>query len=468
MAKVGKWGPDIKVLGTEDPRAAERTTRRKRIAGTRSCVVIGAGLAGLAAGSALSRRGWKVTVLESSSRVGGRVKSAHFESDPGLIFELGGEWIGKQHDAMLRLCRRFRLTPQTHRYGTRFWNAAGRTFNGPLRPGVSPFSARTQDRFKRFLERYDKLSLPEQRELDTIDWWTQLRNLGFSDPELRRRDLMDSTDFGESIRMTSAYGAAGEYASSNPTDEMDFKIPGGNCRLPVALRRDIESRGGRVVLNATVTRIVQTNRGVTAFVGKKRHRADHGICAVPTQALRRINWRPALPEEQRLAAEQLQYARIVKTVVLYDKRFWPKYRSYGFSVFTNGISDFCFDNTYATSRTRGTLCSYAIGDKADDVAGEPNDREVADWITDDIAVATLGRKARDSDGRPLGVVRQAWQMNPGTGGAYALYRPNQWFTVRPLLQRPHLRVHFAGEHLAEDQGFMEGSVDTGETAAAAL
>jgi monoamine oxidase len=40
--------------------------------------------------------------------------------------------------------------------------------------------------------------------------------------------------------------------------------------------------------------------------------------------------------------------------------------------------------------------------------------------------------------------------------------------VRPALARAHGKVLFAGEHLAEWQGFMEGAVVTGEAAAQAL
>jgi monoamine oxidase len=36
------------------------------------------------------------------------------------------------------------------------------------------------------------------------------------------------------------------------------------------------------------------------------------------------------------------------------------------------------------------------------------------------------------------------------------------------LQKPHGKVLFAGEHLADWQGFMEGAVETGEAAADAL
>ena len=40
-----------------------------------SCIVVGAGLAGLTAAYRLSAAGWKVTVLEARNRIGGRVWS---------------------------------------------------------------------------------------------------------------------------------------------------------------------------------------------------------------------------------------------------------------------------------------------------------------------------------------------------------------------------------------------------------
>jgi hypothetical protein len=60
---------------------------------------------------------------------------------------------------------------------------------------------------------------------------------------------------------------------------------------------------------------------------------------------------------------------------------------------------------------------------------------------------------------------QAWQADEYTQGSYAFYRPGQWFGIRAILQEPHMRVYFAGEHLADEQGFMEGAVVTGKDAA---
>ena len=65
----------------------------------------------------------------------------------------------------------------------------------------------------------------------------------------------------------------------------------------------------------------------------------------------------------------------------------------------------------------------------------------------------------------LALQQQAWQADRFTRGAYAFYRPGQWFTVRPVLAKRFRKVFFAGEHIADWQGFMEGAVETGYEAA---
>lgn len=437
----------------------------------KKCIVIGAGLAGLAAAHRASQRGWVVEVLEADSRYGGRVVTEIHKprSGPPLIYELGGEWIGTHHKELIKLCEEFKLDRMDHQYAFGFWDP-----NKPKRferfpAGRFPFPPHLEKKFKDLMSqvRNQQNDDCKNKELDRIDWWTKLKEIGFNDEELERRDLMDSTDFGESIRHTSAYAGAGEYASSDKFDEMDTKIRTGNSSLSDALVASILERGGAVCLNQRVTRIVQKNGVVQVTAGTRPPMtADACICAIPAPGLNKIDWDPLLPAEQSQAAEQLQYARIVKTAVLFSERFWknalPHPRKAGFSMFSSRVSDFCFESTFQQDGKEGIICSYAVGDKADDIANE-KPKDLADWIAGDLHLALGGPKVHGTF-----LKQKAWQKEPHIGGAYAFYRPGQ-FDVLSTLARPHMRVLFAGEHISDSwQGFMEGAIETGQAAADAL
>lgn len=432
------------------------------------CIIIGAGLSGLAAAHRLSKNGWKVDVLEARDRPGGRVLSYRFPQAKALVCELGGEWIGNDHKAMRRLCRQFALDLQDHSYSFRFWDRQQRGKSKIYGPGEWGFLPKLEIIFKKFRDEYNSYTRKQLRKLDMHDWWSVLLDRGFPEKDLRNRDLMDSTDFGESIRHTSAFSAATEYFDGNLTNEMDLKIIGGNDRLVYAL---IFSLGEHSLhYRSRVEEIRQRNSKVEVFVAgrAKPFDGDACICTVPTRSLTKIHWDPCIPAKQSEAAHQLQYCRITKTVVLYPERFWPKQKKGGYSVFTGAVSDFCFDSTYLQPGRQGILCSYAVGDKANDIASESKD-QLKHWITQDVvasgspkrgSVAAIARYLKGSE-----IVQYPWQRDPYTLGAYAFYRPGQWFTLREVLKKPHGRVLFAGEHLADLQGFMEGAVNAGEDAA---
>ena len=374
-------------------RDAKRTHCRK------SCIIIGAGLAGLAAAHYLSRRRWSVIVFEAQERFGGRVLSHSF---PGsrLVCELGAEWIGDNHPKIKGLCKTLKLKLVPHRYGFSFWSGSARAPAAMFRPGAWPFLPAADLRFKRFAKEFKCYSPAQQKALDLLDWWTHLKNnLGFTESDLLRRDQTDSTDFGESIRMTSAYVAATEYILSDPTDEMDFKVLGGNQRIVDALVSDVRLHGGKVYRDSKVLGVHQSRGAVKVDVENlpEGTKADYCICTVPASCLNRILWKPDLPPAQRRAADQLQYARIVKTAVLYNRRFWQKPGRSGFSTFTGRVSDFCFDSTLKQRGRQGILCSYAVGDKADDVAGEPDIKAVMEWITSDMIDVVAPNRLTTSD-----------------------------------------------------------------------
>jgi hypothetical protein len=103
---------------------------------------------------------------------------------------------------MRDLCKELKLGLQKHQYANSFWN--GLTPAHFIPPGQWCMSPQALAIWQKFQEDFKKFDLKRQEKMDQIDWWTQLRDLGFGPEDLLRRDLMDSTDFGETIRMNSA------------------------------------------------------------------------------------------------------------------------------------------------------------------------------------------------------------------------------------------------------------------------
>ena len=100
-------------------------------------VVVGAGLAGLAAASRLVDAGAQVVVLEARERVGGRTLTV--PTADGTPIDHGGQWIGPTQDRIAALAARVGVTtyPTWKRGSTPSSTRAGRTATTASCPTVS-------------------------------------------------------------------------------------------------------------------------------------------------------------------------------------------------------------------------------------------------------------------------------------------------------------------------------------------
>ena len=413
-----------------------------------SVIVIGAGFSGLAAANYLKKKKLKVTVLEARARIGGRVHSFNIP-DENLVIELGAEWVGKSHERIIEMCNEYKLELSNNQFETHLLYK-GKYYG----KGGWKYSDEWDKKWATLLKNYGTMNKAQKQELDKYDWWRYLVNNGCDGMDLDVRELLDSTDFGESIRHVSAFAALAEYAESSEKNEMDYKIRGGNGQLAVKLAEKIGVEN--ILLEHGVTKVEQTKIGVKVTCSNGRvFRADKLICTVPTFSLKKIQWLPGLPKEKVDAVNALQYARINKHPVLFSERFWPE----DMDMATDLPAHYFYHATKNQPGKKGVLISYTIGDKAAVVANQ-----------DDAYHNTMIAQAlKPGFGDVQGKIEKQWNYYWGNDdyskGAYALYGPGQWFTLRPALANSFLNTYFAGEHLADWQGFMEGAINTGEEAA---
>ncbi|WP_449400629.1 flavin monoamine oxidase family protein [Chryseobacterium wanjuense] len=196
------------------------------LSGKKKVIVIGAGFSGLAAANKLNQRNFDVTVLESQNRIGGRVFSHEMNGD--LVVELGAEWVGNSHNRILELCNELKLELSDNQMDTHL------LYKGVYSPARQwDFSKNWKLKMESLLENYRHLNDKDKLTLDKMDWWRYLVNNGCKDRDLDLRELMDSTDFGESIRKVSANAALSEYVENagDTQNQMDKKIIGGNTML---------------------------------------------------------------------------------------------------------------------------------------------------------------------------------------------------------------------------------------------
>lgn len=417
-------------------------------------IIIGSGFAGLSAAYALQKRKIDVVVLEARNRIGGRVFSHTMDEKEKLVIELGAEWVGNSHERLQNLCNEFGLELQNNQFDSHL------IYQGKYyKSGEWDYSADWKKKFQSMLDAYPRLTQAEKLKIDKMDWWRYLVNNGCEGRDLDLRELLDSTDFGETIRSVSAFGALAEYAESSEKNEMDLKIKGGNSRLSEKMADAIGRE--KILLQHAVTRVVQqVNGGVTVYCSNgQSFKGDKIICTAPTFAVRKIKWEPGLPADQVNAMNELQYARINKNPLLFKKRFW---KDESFDMVTDQSPHYFYHATKNQDSKKGVLISYTIGEKAAVVANQSDD-----WRKD-MVMQTLSPFFHDAKEEYDRMTNYYWGNDEFSRGAYALYGKGQWFRVMPILKRSHIHTHFAGEHLADWQGFMEGAINTGEEAAAKI
>jgi monoamine oxidase len=435
--------------------------RRRRV------IVVGAGLAGLAAAYELERAGVRVTVLEVRGRVGGRVHTVRHPFLAGQHAEAGGEFVDVVHRHVRRYCRRFGLPLEDAHRGFAGLDDAvfrrGRRFRAGRFATYGDGLGRFYDRLYALTRRLDPTDpVRTGRRLDDRSVADFLDEIGIAG---RPRFVVDAyirSDYAaEPEDVSLLYAGAAERVYRNVPDAgvERYRIRGGNSRLAAAFA----ARLADLRLATPVEAIVDGAGGAEVVAGGRTHAADGIVLAVPMPAARAIDvvgarFAPAL----RGAIAELAYGRVTKNLVQYRRRFWRR-RGWSGDLTTDLPLSSTWEATDQQQGAHGILIDYASGDRCRGFEELAAPRRVAK------VAAELDRVYGGARRRPIAAASVSWPRERYSGGAYAAPAPGQVTAFFDALRRPAGRVHLAGEHTDDIfPGYMEGALRSGVRAAAAI
>jgi monoamine oxidase len=430
-------------------------------------VVVGAGLAGLAAAYELRQRGWDVTVLEARDRVGGRVRTVRSFTEHQLG-EAGGEFIDTSHTAMRDYVKRFGLVLDDLRKGSSGLDGIV-YLDGQRRSYDDVVDSRVKAEMNRYEARMSALAEPLDPS-DPVAAGAPLDNRSVSalldelqlDPNARtviEHNLLDDYTV-DATRLSLLFHAQTTKLTENlPNSGVEaFRIRGGNDQLPAALRNAL---GPAVELGSPVTNVSADANGVRVTAAGRTVDADRCVVAVPLPALRAVTFAPPLPAALSAAVNELQYGVVTKTLIQYGRRFWRENDLDGSTLTDLPISS-TYESTDRQSGTPGILLAYSAGDRG----------AASSALSDPERIAETGQNVDQiyPAAGPLeqGAVTMAWSNEPFTRGSYTAYAPGQVTRYWHALRQPVGRVHLAGEHTDTYTGYMEGAVRSGRRVAAEI
>lgn len=447
-------------------------------------VVLGAGLAGLAAAWELVQSGHEVVVLEAQTRPGGRVLTLREGFAPGLTAEAGAMFFTDRFRHLMRLVQHFEIPYESifapslpYARGDALFHLQGRRLRVTADSDVDwPYNLTAEERELGPFGIVNKYLLSAFAGMDDPvasgalpDWLLEHDDKTLLEFAAERGA---SPGAQEMIRHGGRFGARSDTASAASTLTADFAptrdtaplaFVGGSDVLPRALAAELDQR---IHYGAEAVRIEQDQESAQIVVrsGGRQDRviADQVVCAIPFSVLRHIEVAPALSPAKQTVVNGLEYLSVTRSFLQMRQRFWEDE-----GVMGNAQTDLAIGEVQQQPLIR----SQAQGDRAileahARWAGEPPalegmaEEERLRYVLEEMDKVHPGVGRHYEGGQS-----KSWQTDRWARGAYSLYRPGQISNWLPEASRQEGRIHFAGEHTSIFNSTMEGAVESGVRAA---
>jgi monoamine oxidase len=410
-------------------------------------LIVGAGVAGLSAARALTRSGRSVTILESRSRIGGRIYTVHDPLYPVPV-DLGAEFVHGKHPQIWSSIESGRLSAfeltadhvfaDHGRVQESGWAEMHRILDG--------LTAAPEQSFQQYVESADASPDAKRSAVAFVEGFNAARQERISVRSLAESEAAcDRIDGSRNFRILGGYGGL--------VDRLWSEIDPDRCDISLGVRVEtVEWQPGEVRITA----------------GGRRFTAPRAIVTVPLGVLQSgaIRFDPE-PPTLRDACAALETGSAVRIVMRFRRAFWeenPGLRDAGFLQVEHPFMGIWWT---ALPVRAPVLTGWCGGPRAEAAPSNP-----ADWVSPALdSLASLTGVPVSTLSADLQAWRaHNWSTDPDSRGAYSYVGVGGLDALRRFGDPIEDTLYFAGEAVDSDGhiGTVHGAMASGERAARLL
>ena len=442
----------------------------------KNVIVLGAGISGLVAASELRKAGHKVTVIEASQRVGGRIRTLREPFSHGQYSEAGAMRVPASHKLVRTYAERFSLSMrpfQSFNPNAWFCSHGHRARLGEIVSGNVPeeFPLDENERSTSLSDLWDELISPYREQVsENPNSWEQIReelqsislrefmqNAGWSEAAIELYGLVAGF---ETLLSASAAEFLGEVLQDLRANTLT--IEGGMDQLPMAFLPELEDC---IRYGTRVHALDQDENGVKIHVenigGRSIIEGDVAICTLPFSILRHIEILCDFSWNKRKAVRNLHYEDAARVFFETTERFWANQDDIhgGASITDLAIRSVYYPERKPHGQRSVLMASYCHGQDAMRWGAlTPEERLIQ--ARENIAVIHPDCEKYLASGHSL-----VWSHDPYAAGAYAFFQPHQESELHEAIIAPEGRYFFAGEHASIQHRWIEGAIESAIRAA---
>jgi monoamine oxidase len=441
------------------------------VARDQTVVVIGAGIAGLAAASKLGSAGFSVRILEARNRIGGRIFTTK-DNASGMMVPLGAEFIhGRPEEIWQPL----------QESGIRVEEVRGEAWC------VSERGLQRCDFFPQIdfiLNKMDD-SLPDESFLAFLE-----RQFGNTteNPELaaaKKHALAYVSGFNaaDPAKVGVHWLVQEMRAEEHSGGYQTFRSANRYADLIEIFQRQLALHAATIHTD-TVVDTVQWSRGQAEVLahgaqGACRFTARHVVVTLPLSLLKAprgevgvVQFFPPLPHSKLEALNKLEMGKVIRIVLLFRQRFWDSLSPRGEQGQSLSNMSFLFSEdewfpTWWTSMPQRLpmITGWAAFRPAEQLSGQDSSFVVQRSL--ETLERQLGVSAKVLEDLLESAFFHDWQSDPFSRGAYSYGKVGSDGAQRSLSAAVDNTLFFAGEatHVTGNNGTVHGAIASGYRAA---